>query len=71
MMLLKSKNYPNGKYQFLWLTANNWKSYLNFNKSLGFWNHPKIPIGAYANWTIRLVFIEIKKWYSEEQLNNI
>jgi len=69
-MLFKSKNYPYGKYQILFLTANSWKSYFNFKKSFGFWKHPRIPLGVYADWSVRLIFIEIKKWLSEEQLNS-
>jgi len=71
MMLFKSKNYPHGKYQVLWLTAKSWKSYFNFKKSIGFWKHPRIPLGVYADWSLRLIFIEIKKWLSEKQLNQI
>jgi hypothetical protein len=67
MMLFKSKNYPHGKYQVLRLVGNNF----NFSKSIGFWKHPRIPLGAYADWTLRLVFVEIKKWLSEKQLSEI
>jgi hypothetical protein len=65
-MLFKSKKYPFGKYQVLFLTAKSWKSYFNFKKSIGFWNHPSIPIGTYADWSLRLMFIEIKKWLPED-----
>jgi len=65
MMILKSKEYPHGKYQLLWLTASSWKSYFNFNLSFGFWKHPQIPLGVYADWTLRLIFVEIKKWLPE------
>jgi len=63
MMLFKSKNYPHGKYQILLLKGKSWKSYFNLKKSIGFWKHPRIPLGVYADW-----FVEIKKWLSEEQL---
>lgn len=66
-MILKSKKYPHGKYQILRLAGKNWKSYFYFNKSVGFWKHPRIPLGVYADWSLRLMFIEIKKWLSEEQ----
>lgn len=64
MMLFKSKNYPHGKYQILLLVGN----YFNFKKSVGFWKHPRIPLGVYADWSLRLMFVEIKKWLSEKQL---
>lgn len=70
-MIFKNKNYPYGKYQILLLKANNLKNYFNFKKSVGFWKHPQIPLGVYAEWTLRLMFIEIKKWLSEEQLKEI
>jgi hypothetical protein len=65
MMIFKSKKYPFGKYQVLFLMANSWKSYFNFKKSVGFWKHPGIPLGVYADWSLRLIFIEIKKWLPE------
>lgn len=64
-MILKSKKYPYGKYQILFLIAKNWKSYFNFKKSIGFWNHPEIPLGVFADWTLRLGFIQIQKWLPE------
>lgn len=64
-MILKSKEYPYGKYQILYLVGN----YFNFKKSIGFWKHPRFPLGTYANWSLRLMFIEIKKLLSEKQLN--
>jgi len=66
-MLFKTKKYPFGKYQILKLTGKNWKSYFNFKKSVGFWNHPDIPLGTYADWTLRLMFVEIKKWLPEDK----
>ena len=66
MMCFKSKKYPHGKYQILWLTGDSWRSYFNFKKSFGFWRHPKIPIGVYAEWSLRLIFIEIKKWLPKQ-----
>jgi len=71
MMLFKSKNYPHGKYQILRLTGKSWRSHFNFKKSVGFWKHPRIPLGVYADWSLRLMFVEIKKWLSEEQLRTI
>lgn len=66
-MLCKSKDHPHGKYQILWLTGN----YFNFKRSIGFWKHPRLPIGVYADWSLRIMFIEIKKWLSEKELENI
>ena len=66
-MLFKSKNYPLGKYQILWLTGNFYKRF-KFGKGIGFWRHPGIPIGVYAKWTLRLAFIQIQKWLSEKEL---
>ena len=66
-MLFKSRKYPYGKYQVFLLRANNWKGYFNFKKSIGYWNHPQIPLGVYADWSLRLMFIEIKKWLSTDQ----
>jgi hypothetical protein len=71
MVLFKSKNYPHGKYQILYLIGSSWKSYFNFKKSIGFWNHPRIPLGVYAKWSLRLMFIEIKQFLSEKELNTI
>jgi len=70
-MLFKSKNYPHGKYQILWLKGKSWKSYFNFKLSVGFWKHPRTPLGVFADWSLRLIFIEIKKWLSEKQLQVI
>lgn len=70
MMLFKSENYPYGKYQILWLAADKWTSYFNFKKSIGFWNHPEIPLGVYADWTLRLLFVEIKKWLPAKEITN-
>lgn len=67
MMLFRSKEYPLGKYQILRLVSN----HFNFKKSIGFWKHPRIPIGVYADWSLRLMFIEIKKWLSEKQLSEV
>lgn len=64
MMLFKSKKYPLGKYQILWLVGN----YFNFKKSIGFWKHPTYVLGSYAEWSLRLIFIEIKKWLSDNEL---
>ena len=61
MMLFKSKEYPLGKYQLLKLEGN----HFNFKKSIGFWKHPTITVGSYAEWSLRLMFIEIKKWLPE------
>jgi len=58
MMLLKSKRYPYGRFQILKLVGN----YLDFKKSIGFWKHPTFMLGAYAKWSLRLIFIEIKEW---------
>jgi hypothetical protein len=63
-MLFKSKNYPYGKYQILLLEGN----IFNFKKSFGFWKHPRIPLGVYAKWTLRLGVIEIKQWLSESEI---
>lgn len=65
MMILKSKKYPFGKYQILWLVGN----YFNFKKSIGFWKHPTYVAGAYTEWSLRLLFIEIKKWLPDELMN--
>ena len=62
MMLFKSKKYPLGKYQILFLVGN----YLNFKKSIGYWKHPTIPLGSYADWSLRLMFFEIKKWLPDD-----
>lgn len=64
MMIFKSEKYPHGKYQLLFLTDNFWKRF-QIGKGIGFWNHPEIPLGVYADWTLRLAFIEIKKWLPE------
>lgn len=64
MMLFKSKKYPLGKYQILLLVGN----YFNFKKSIGFWKHPTYVLGSYAEWSLRLIFIEIKKWLSDNEL---
>lgn len=64
MMLFKSKKYPLGKYQILWLVGN----YFNFKKSIGFWKHPTYVLGSYAEWSLRLIFIEIKKWLPDNEL---
>lgn len=65
MMLFKSKKYPYGKYQVLPLVGNSWKSYFKFKKSIGFWKHPSYVLGSYADWSLRLMFVEIKKWLPE------
>jgi len=61
MMLFKSKKYQHGKYQILYLTGN----YFNIKKSIGFWKHPTSTIGCYADWSLRIMFVEIKKWLPE------
>lgn len=68
MMLFKSKEYPLGKYQVQFLEGAFYKRFI-IGKGIGFWKHPRIPIGVYADWSLRLGFIEIKKWLSEKQLN--
>jgi hypothetical protein len=65
MMLLKSKKYPHGRFQILWLVGN----YFNFKKSIGFWKHPTFMLGAYAKWSLRLMFIEIKEWLPANDIN--
>lgn len=62
MMIFKSKKYPLGKYQILWLVGN----YFNFKKSIGFWKHPTYVLGNYVEWSLRLMFIEIKKWLPDK-----
>ena len=64
MMLFKSKKYPFGKYQILPLVGN----YFNFKKSIGFWKHPTFVVGCFADWSLRLMFIEIKKWTPTEDV---
>lgn len=66
MMLFKSKKYPCGKYQLLFLTGNFWKRF-KIGKGIGFWKHPTFVVGSYAEWTLRFIFIEIKKWLSENE----
>jgi hypothetical protein len=68
MMLFKSKEYPHGKYQVLWLQGNFFKRF-HIGKGIGFWKHPRIPLGCYADWSLRLAFIEIKKWLSDKELH--
>lgn len=63
MMILKSKDYPFGKYQILKLAGN----ILNFKKSIGFWKHPTFVIGSYAEWSLRFIFIEVKKWLPNDK----
>jgi len=69
MVFLKSKNYPNGKYQILWLQGQFFKRF-KIGKGIGFWKHPRIPLGVYADWSVRFIFVEIKKLLSENQLNH-
>ena len=64
MMILKSKNYPYGKYQILRLVGN----HFDFKKSIGFWRHPTFILGCYAEWTLRLMFIQIQKWIPEKRV---
>jgi len=68
MLLFKSKNYPLGKYQILLLQGNFFRRFV-WGKGIGFWKHPRIPLGVYVDWSLRLVFIEVKKLLSEQQLN--
>lgn len=69
MMLFKSKNYPHGKYQIL-LLRGGFIQRFQLGRGIGFWKHPRIPIGVYADWSLRLMIIEIKKLLSEKQLNS-
>lgn len=62
MMLLKNKQYKYGRLQILKLVGN----YLDFKKSIGFWKHPTFMLGAYAKWSLRLIFIEIKEWLPDD-----
>lgn len=63
-MIFRNKDYPFGKYQVLFLAGN----YFNFKKSIGFWKHPTFVLGSYAEWSLRLIFIEIKKWLPEGKI---
>jgi len=65
MMLLKSKQYPYGRFQILMLVGN----HFNFSKSIGFWKHSTSTIGTYAKWSLRLMFIEIKEWMPTHNIN--
>lgn len=58
MMILKSKRYPYGRFQILFLVGN----YFDFKKSIGFWKHPTFVLSTYAKWSLRLMFVEIKEW---------
>jgi hypothetical protein len=62
MMLLKSKDYPYGRFQILRLTGN----HLNIKNSIMFKKHPTFFLGAYAKWSLRLMFIEIKEWLPDD-----
>lgn len=63
MMLCKSKEYPLGKFQILWLTGN----IFDFKNSFGFWKHSIFTLGTYVKWTLRLGIVEIKRWLSDRE----
>jgi hypothetical protein len=44
-------------------------NHFNFSKSIGFWKHPTFMPGAYAKWSLRLMFIEIKEWLPANDIN--
>jgi hypothetical protein len=44
-------------------------NHFNFSKSIGFWKHPTFMLGAYAKWSLRLMFIEIKEWLPANDIN--
>jgi hypothetical protein len=62
MMFFKSKEYPFGKYQVLWLEG----EIFSF-KRFGFWKHPTGMLGCFCKWTMRLGIIELKCWLSENE----
>ena len=68
MILFPSKEYPNGRYWIQPLEGAFHKRFI-LGKGIGFWKHPRIPIGCFADWSLRLAFIEIKKLLSEKQMN--